>query len=195
MSKTPQDFYNKYNGKAIDQDGVYGVQCVDGFKVFCQWAGIPVKTTGNKYASGYWLNRNKSGYAKYFDFITDKSKVKRGDWCIWPNNSSCPSSHIAMYWSGVNGSSAKFFGERQGTKKREFRLTTLKTDFYGAFRWKGWASTSTASTPHEVYYYVRKGDTLTKIASRYGTNVDKLVKLNGIKDKNKIYAGQRLRVS
>lgn len=24
MSKTPQDFYNQYNGKRIDQDGAYG---------------------------------------------------------------------------------------------------------------------------------------------------------------------------
>lgn len=44
------------------------------------------------------------------------------------------------------------------------------------------------------YYTVKSGDTLTKIANKYGTTVDNLVKLNGIKNKNLIYAGQKLRV-
>lgn len=141
MSKTPQDFYNQYNGKRIDYDGSYGVQCVDGFKVFCNWAGVPVKSTGNNYASGYWIYRNSNGYSKYFDFITDKSKVRRGDWCIWNNGSSCESSHIAMYWSPYGSGKATFFGQRQGGN-REFRLTRLPTDFMGAFRWKGFTSAS-----------------------------------------------------
>jgi LysM repeat protein len=43
-------------------------------------------------------------------------------------------------------------------------------------------------------YTVQSGDTLTKIAARYGTTVDRLVQENGIKDKNRIYVGQVLRV-
>lgn len=41
-------------------------------------------------------------------------------------------------------------------------------------------------------YIVVKGDTLTKIAKKYNTTVEKLMAANGIKDKNKIYAGQQL---
>ena len=41
-------------------------------------------------------------------------------------------------------------------------------------------------------YTVQKGDTLSKIAKKYKTTVDELVKKNGIKDKNKIYVGQVL---
>lgn len=48
--------------------------------------------------------------------------------------------------------------------------------------------------PHTQYYTVRKGDTLTAIANKYGTTVDRLVKSNGIKDKNKIYAGQVIQI-
>jgi LysM repeat protein len=44
-------------------------------------------------------------------------------------------------------------------------------------------------------YTVVKGDTLTKIAKAYGSTVAELVKLNGIKDKNKINIGQVLKVS
>lgn len=44
------------------------------------------------------------------------------------------------------------------------------------------------------YYTVKKGDTLTAIAKKYGTTIDKLVKVNGIKDKNKIYVGQLIKI-
>lgn len=45
-----------------------------------------------------------------------------------------------------------------------------------------------------VYYTVRSGDTLSGIASKYGTTYTYLARLNGIADPNKIYAGQRIRV-
>lgn len=45
-----------------------------------------------------------------------------------------------------------------------------------------------------VYYTVRSGDTLSGIASRFGTTYQKLAQMNGIANPNKIYAGQRIRV-
>lgn len=48
--------------------------------------------------------------------------------------------------------------------------------------------------PAAQYYTVAKGDNLTKIAKKYGTTVSRLVSLNGIKNPNLIYAGQKLRV-
>lgn len=44
------------------------------------------------------------------------------------------------------------------------------------------------------YYTVKAGDTLTKIAITYNTTVDAIARTNGIKDKNKIYVGQVLKV-
>lgn len=44
------------------------------------------------------------------------------------------------------------------------------------------------------YYTIKKGDTLSGIAKKFDTSVDKLVKLNDIKDPNKIYAGDKIRV-
>ena len=44
------------------------------------------------------------------------------------------------------------------------------------------------------YYTVQSGDTLSGIASRYGTSYQKIAQLNGISNPNLIYAGQRLRV-
>ena len=43
-------------------------------------------------------------------------------------------------------------------------------------------------------YTVKSGDTLSEIAKKYNTTVDSLVSKNGIKDKNKIYVGQVLKI-
>lgn len=44
-------------------------------------------------------------------------------------------------------------------------------------------------------YTVKSGDTLSKIATKYKTTVDRLVKLNNIKNKNLIYVGQKITIS
>lgn len=48
--------------------------------------------------------------------------------------------------------------------------------------------------PKATYYVVRAGDTLGQIAARHGTTWAKLQKLNKIKNANRIYVGQHLRV-
>ena len=48
------------------------------------------------------------------------------------------------------------------------------------------------STPK--WYVVRPGDTLTKIAEKFGTTVQRLMWLNDISDPNLIYPRQRLRI-
>ena len=45
-----------------------------------------------------------------------------------------------------------------------------------------------------VYYKVKKGDTLSRIAQRNGTTIKKLCKLNGIKETKPLQIGQKLRV-
>ena len=139
--KTPQTFYEKYNGIAVDYDHAYDVQCVDGVKVGCEYLGIPVKATPNNWANGYWIYKDQLGYAQYFDYITDVKDLKPGDWCIWDKGSSCALSHIAMYWKGVNGTHAQFFGERQDGKLY-FCLANIKLDIMGALRPKAWSDVS-----------------------------------------------------
>lgn len=43
-----------------------------------------------------------------------------------------------------------------------------------------------------IVYTIQRGDTLSKIAARYGTTVQVLVELNNIPNKNRIYAGHKL---
>lgn len=51
-----------------------------------------------------------------------------------------------------------------------------------------------APAPSAQYYTIKRGDTLSAIAKRYGTTYQYLAKINGISNPNKIYAGQKIRV-
>lgn len=59
----------------------------------------------------------------------------------------------------------------------------------------GFGLESTKPTPQKVVTYtVKKGDTLSAIAQRYGTTVAEIATKNGIKNVNLIYAGQVLKI-
>ncbi|MEU5166070.1 LysM peptidoglycan-binding domain-containing protein [Streptomyces mutomycini] len=47
-------------------------------------------------------------------------------------------------------------------------------------------------TPQKTTYTVKSGDTLSEIASEYGTTIDQLVDWNGIDDPDVIQKGQKL---
>lgn len=138
--KTPLDFYNEYKGKTVDYDHAYGPQCVDGFKCFCSWAGLPVRSTVNGWADGYWIFKNQLGFGKSFEFIYETKDFRMGDWVIWKQKSrSHPKSHISMYFFLDGDKYPREFGE-SGSAPRGFTLK--KTDFsdaIGALRWKEWA--------------------------------------------------------
>ncbi len=46
-----------------------------------------------------------------------------------------------------------------------------------------------------VFYTVKRGDTLSEIASQYGTTVQELVNINNLANPNLIYPGETLRIS
>jgi LysM repeat protein len=54
-------------------------------------------------------------------------------------------------------------------------------------------SSQNAQTSQNIYV-VKRGDTLWGIAMRYGTTVNRLVALNGIRNRNLIYPGQVIRL-
>lgn len=138
MSKTPTQFVNAYNGKVIDFDHAYGAQCVDGFKVFCQWAFGKSWATGNGWADGYWYGRN--GHLDCFTPVT-KNQLRNGDWVIWKRGSkSHPSSHVAMYYDG------KEFGENQSASRGFCLKSTDFSDCLGALRPKCFNVTKPATT-------------------------------------------------
>lgn len=55
-------------------------------------------------------------------------------------------------------------------------------------------NTSNNTVTSTINYTIQRGDTLSEIASRYGTTVNVLVNLNGIRNPNRIYAGNIIKV-
>ena len=116
MSKTPHEYYLQVIGKRFDEDGVYGCQCVDGFKHFCRTElglnlGSICYPTG--YATSIWDNFEELGLSKYFDKVRADSMVD-GDWTIWSMNSrSCPYSHVAMFRKDNGNGTGVFLGQNQ----------------------------------------------------------------------------------
>lgn len=56
------------------------------------------------------------------------------------------------------------------------------------------STTTTTTNNTATYYTVKRGDTLSAIASKYKTSVAYLQKINGIKNPNKINIGQKIKV-
>ena len=167
--KTFKEFYDKYNGKAVDDDAAYGVQCVDGFRVFCREFGVPVKPTPNNWADGYWYSKDTLGYSSYFEYITGYSNFKDGDVVIWAKGSaSHPSSHIAFYYKG------KEFGQNQGGDRSFCLKDTNFKDALGALRLKIWTQKKSGWVKSEnFWYYYQDGKKLTgwqKLKWSGGTN-------------------------
>ena len=118
MSKTPQQYCNEVLGKRFDEDGVFGCQCVDGFKHFCRThlglkLGTICEPTG--LASSIWDNFVPLGLDKYFD-VVPADRMIDGDWAIWsinPKNKSCPYSHVAMFRKDNGNGTGVFLGQNQ----------------------------------------------------------------------------------
>ena len=135
---TPDEFIEKYYGQSVDDDGAYGVQCVDAYRAFCKWIGIGAYPTGTGWADGYWYMRYQQPLSyDNFQFIEDAGALRKGDWCFWARGSSCPSSHVAMFVEYSGDGYGMFFGQNQGAD-RGFTLVKIRLDILGAFRWIGW---------------------------------------------------------
>ena len=134
MGKSPHQYYEEVIGKGFDEDGVYGIQCVDGFKHFCRTQldyNISHRTicSPTGYATSIWDNFESLGLDKYFDKVPSNQMVD-GDWAIWSynlSNRSCPYSHVAMFRRDNGDGTGVFLGENQ-TASRVFTQRNLYYD-------------------------------------------------------------------
>lgn len=135
---TPQDYYNQVIGKAFNEDGAAGVQCVDGFKHFCRTVvGYDISHTTICYPTGYatsiWDNFYDLGLDKYFDQVYPDQMVN-GDWTVWKMGSkACPYSHIAMFRKD-NGAAGIFLGQNQLGHSEYTQVNILYDGIRGGLR-------------------------------------------------------------
>ena len=193
------EFKNKYNGKYVDYDGVYGYQCWDLVaKYFDDTLKVPVGVI-SAYVDAM-LNSNSSFY-KYFVEVSTSS-MQQGDICIW---ASAP--HIAIF-DNKTGSTNYWFSQDANARPSGVYSNPSTTSTFRAFRLKSAYivppndKKKVAPTTQLGYYTVRRGENLWNIVKKlYKTinpikislRINEIVKLNNIKNKNLIWAGQKLK--
>ena len=108
------DFYNKYNGKAVDTDGL-GAQCVSLFKKYCEALGDPNwkrALGGDGYAWQIAKRFHANGYDKYFDLVGEPAKL--GDVLVYAQTPETPLTHVSFF-AGYAGNGKHYsWGQNQG---------------------------------------------------------------------------------
>ena len=104
-----------------------------------------------------------------------------------PNNNQAGTVYVVKYGDTLSKIASKY-----GTTYQE--LARINNISNPNLIYVGQILKINGTTTNKEYYTVKKGDTLSAIAKKYGTTVNQLVKWNNIKNANLIYAGQKLRV-
>lgn len=139
MSK-PHDYYLKVNGKGFDEDGAYGIQCVDGFKHFCRTElGFNISHKSICQPSGYaysiWDNFDSLGLGNYFEKVYSCENLQDGDWVIFNKGSkSCKDSHIAMFRQNNGNGTGIFLGQNQNGHREYTQVNLYLSGIRGALR-------------------------------------------------------------
>jgi len=103
------------------------------------------------------------------------------------------SSTMVMEFSSSRGHHEK--GDQTGTESWCHKWDSKRNgDFTYTLRYKPTAKKEPAKKSTGEKYTVKKGDTLSGIARKYKTTVSHLGNINNIKDFNKIYVGQVLKI-
>lgn len=161
---------NKIAGQVCDQD-----YCYTDFPSIIKQAGLNGYAKGTIDKGTQTINNNVPVSQPTTTTTETTYVVKRGDTL----------SGIASRYGTTYQKLAEINGIKNPNKINVGQVLKIKTTT---------TTTHTTSTSGKQYYTVVRGDTLSGIARKYNTSVTKLVVLNGIKNANKIYVGQSIRV-
>ncbi|HBG72033.1 MAG: hypothetical protein A2W93_10805 [Bacteroidetes bacterium GWF2_43_63] len=152
-------------------------------------AGQVIGGGGN--TGAHWSGPHLHFECRYRDHAFDPLKImsfdsldlKMDTIVLTANDFKISQSHKAYVADGVNGTNT---GTETGTTTKQYGGSTSSQGDY-----KGSTANGTAVGN---YYIVKKGDTLSAIARKYGTTVDKLCSLNKINKNSVLRLGQKVRV-
>jgi lysozyme len=170
------------------------------------------------YANQYWWNNFLKGLDEYPKWVAKYSDTKPNvkDYVMWQYTSTARVDGIKgnvdmsyfygevdskpisaeptpRYESNQEVAEEVIAGKWSNGEERKKRLTEAGYDYNAIQKIVNGMLNSTPK-PQAVYYTIKSGDTLGKLAKKYGTTVAQLVAWNNIANPNKIYVGQKLRV-
>lgn len=124
--------------------------------------------------------------------ISNPNVIYVGQYLVIPTTSNANISTATTY-TVKNGDTLSGIANKFGTTYQKLAEINGISDPNKIFAGQVIKITGTSSNTTRTYT-VKSGDNLTKIAKQFNTTVDSLVSKNGIKDKNKIYVGQVLKI-
>lgn len=177
-----------------------------GEPIYAAFDGIVRVALPTKYTGGYGnvvVLRHANGLETYYGHMT-KYEVETDDivtageiigYCGSTGRSSGPHLHFETRYMGQSFDPERIFDFETG----ELRDTifTLKKHYFSIYSHEGQSDkesevAATQVAPKNVTHTVKKGDTLSSIAKKYGTTVKKICKLNNISEKKTLKIGQKL---
>ena len=129
----PNEFINKYINTKVDYDKLYGAQCVDLFRQYCEDV-LDIPHTGSCSTTGgaidLFLDYEKMPLEKmYFAKIqTNKVKdLKFGDFIIYDKTDKNPYGHVALFIAKIDDKNTLVF-EQNGMKQDGAKMVIRSID-------------------------------------------------------------------
>ena len=137
---TLEEFTNKYNGKPVDFDGVYGAQCVDLFRQYVKDVWSIKEHTGSCVTTGgakdLYLDYNKMPLEKKYFIRSSTKSPKPGDVVIWDSSPTNKYGHVAICL-GLLGTDSIIVFEQDGFKQDGAKVNVRsKKNMLGVLRKK-----------------------------------------------------------
>lgn len=130
---------------------------------------------------------------------SDSHVPKRGDWILYDWSDSGGGDNVGGpdHVGTVDKVSNSKIYVIEGNKNNAVgeRIIAVNGRYIRGFVTPKYSTMAKSKTRSTITYTVKRGDTLSAIAKKYGTTVKAIAAENGIKNVNLIYVGQKLKIT
>lgn len=130
---------------------------------------------------------------------SDSHVPKRGEWILYDWNDSGRGDNVGGpdHVGTVDKVSDSKIYVIEGNKSNAVgeRILAVNGRYIRGFVTPKYSAMAKSKTSSTITYTVKRGDTLSAIAKKYGTTVKAIAAENGIKNVNLIYVGQKLKIT
>lgn len=180
-----KNWYAPIAGTWVDTGEEGSTECVDLSKLWVMYKGGPEQAYGH----GKDMAKGIADALKDWEFITPDKPALPGDVASWGGGFWGRWGHTAVV---VSDEGSTLTVVQQNPKAAHIKSGVTKTGLVGYARKKSAVKPTAAPSATGTTHTVVKGETVTKIAEKYGTTVDAIKKLNPGMDVNNILVGQKI---